>query len=139
MKNLRRLRQLSGLSQEKLAQEFEITQQAIYKYETGLSQPDLDRLMEFSDFFDTSVDYLIGHTEDPRPIPSATPDTLDADGYTLLSCYRSLPGNVRSDFLSLMQSYAALMKDRPGAGDGQDEPQQADSGTVTEESPCSER
>lgn len=139
MKNLRTLRQLSGLSQEKLAQKFDITQQAIYKYETGLSQPDLDRLMEFSDFFDTSVDYLIGHTEDPRPIPSAAPDTLDADGYTLLCCYRALPDNVRSNFLSLMQSYAALMKERGGAEARQDEPRQADNGTAVEEPPCSKK
>ena len=110
MKNLKKLRQQYGISQEKLALEFYTTQQAIYKYEAGLSQPDLQRMMEFSDFFHTSVDYLIGHTNDPRPYPTETPVTLTPDEFLFIETYRILPCDVRNHFLALMRGYETLLQ-----------------------------
>ncbi len=60
MKRLKELREENGISQQKLADEFHISQQSIWKYENGLSEPDIKTLMQFADFFDVSVDYLIG-------------------------------------------------------------------------------
>ena len=109
MKNLKKLRQQYGISQEKLALEFYTTQQAIYKYEAGLSQPDVQRMIEFSDFFHTSVDYMIGHTNDPRPYPSDAPDNLTPDEFLLVETYRVLPCDVRNHHLALMRGYASLL------------------------------
>lgn len=60
MKRLKELREENGISQQKLADEFHISQQSIWKYENGLSEPDIKTLIKFADFFDVSVDYLIG-------------------------------------------------------------------------------
>ncbi len=60
MKRLKESREENGISQQKLADEFHISQQSIWKYENGLSEPDIKTLMQFADFFDVSVDYLIG-------------------------------------------------------------------------------
>ena len=60
MKRLKELREEKGISQQKLADEFHTSQQSIWKYENGLSEPDIKTLMQFADFFDVSVDYLIG-------------------------------------------------------------------------------
>lgn len=65
MKNLRKLREQKGLSQQKLAEKFSISQQAVYKYENGLSEPDIQTLMQLADYFNTSVDYLIDYTASP--------------------------------------------------------------------------
>lgn len=63
MKNLKKLREARGLSQEKLANKFFLTQQSIYKYETKDNEPTLETLKKMADFFETSVDYLIGYTD----------------------------------------------------------------------------
>jgi len=65
MTNLKKLRLERNLSQQKLADNFGITQQAIFNYENGISEPDIYMLKQFADFFHTSVDYLIGYTENP--------------------------------------------------------------------------
>lgn len=66
MKNLKALRQSKGLSQLKLAEQFNISQQSIYKYENGLAEPDFDTLISLANYFDTSVDYLIGRSDSPN-------------------------------------------------------------------------
>ena len=64
MKNLKKLREGRHLSQAKLADYFSLSQQAIYKYENSLSEPDFDTLIRMADFFNTSTDYLIGRTDE---------------------------------------------------------------------------
>lgn len=61
LKNLRTLREERGLSQQKLADKFCLSQQSIYKYENGLAEPDFATLKQFASFFNTSIDYLIGY------------------------------------------------------------------------------
>lgn len=60
MENLKKLRIARGLSQQALADKFNLTQQSIYKYENGLAEPDIETLKSFAVFFGISVDYLIG-------------------------------------------------------------------------------
>jgi len=71
MINLKKLRLERNLSQQKLAENFGITQQAIFNYENGISEPDIYMLKQFADFFHTSVDYLIGYTDTPMPHSNA--------------------------------------------------------------------
>jgi len=61
LKNLRTLREERGLSQQKLAEQFCLSQQSIYKYENDLAEPDFATLKQFASFFHTTVDYLIGY------------------------------------------------------------------------------
>lgn len=64
MQNLKKLRLERKLSQQKLAEQFGITQQAIYNYENGITEPDIYMLKQMADFFHTSIDYLVGRIED---------------------------------------------------------------------------
>ncbi len=57
---LRRLRRERKLSQGALAGALQITQQAVGKWETGRSQPDAEMLRRVADFFEVSVDTLLG-------------------------------------------------------------------------------
>lgn len=54
--HIRSLRKARGLTQEQLAEG------AVYKWESRLSLPELPILVQLADFFDTSVDALIGYT-----------------------------------------------------------------------------
>ena len=59
--NIRRLRKERNLTQERLAEALGVTVGAVYKWESGQSQPEISMLMEIADFFDTSVDLLLGY------------------------------------------------------------------------------
>lgn len=63
VENLRKLRLKKGVSQKKLAEYLNISQPSINKYENRGIEPDIDVLIKLADYFNTSVDYLIGHSE----------------------------------------------------------------------------
>ncbi|MBR4905606.1 MAG: helix-turn-helix transcriptional regulator [Clostridia bacterium] len=60
--NIRRLRKERSLTQEQLAEVLMVTAGAVYKWEAGLSVPDIALIVEMADFFDTSVDALLGYS-----------------------------------------------------------------------------
>lgn len=60
-RQIRAFRKERGLTQEQLAQALGVTAGAVYKWEAELSSPDLSLLVALADFFDTSVDVLLGY------------------------------------------------------------------------------
>ena len=60
-RQIRSFRKERGLTQEQLAQALGVTAGAVYKWEAELSSPDLCLLVALADFFDTSVDVLLGY------------------------------------------------------------------------------
>ena len=63
---LKELRKKKGLSQLRLATDLNTTQNTISRYETGEREPGIDELITIADYFNVSVDYLIGRTENPK-------------------------------------------------------------------------
>ena len=59
--NIRSLRIERSMTQEQLAEVLGVTVGAVYKWEAKLSLPELPLIMEMADFFDTSVDVLLGY------------------------------------------------------------------------------
>lgn len=57
------LREESNLTQKQFAEAVKIPNSTINRYETGIRVPDYDTLILFADFFDVSVDFLLGRTE----------------------------------------------------------------------------
>ena len=53
------LRRKSGLSQEQLAEQLNVSRQAISKWEAGQSIPESDKLLSISNYFHVSLDYLM--------------------------------------------------------------------------------
>lgn len=65
--NIRAMRKERAMTQEQLAEVLGVTVGAVYKWEAKLSVPDVSLLMEMADFFDTSLDVLLGyHMKDNR-------------------------------------------------------------------------
>ena len=58
--NIKNFRKDRKLTQEQLAEVMGVTTGAVHKWESGASVPDLSIIMELADFFDVSVDVLIG-------------------------------------------------------------------------------
>ena len=59
--NIRTHRKARSLTQEQLAEVLGVTVGAVYKWEARLSVPELTLIVEMADFFDTSVDALLGY------------------------------------------------------------------------------
>jgi len=60
MKNLKMIRISRGMSQEALAKAIGVTQQAIWNYENGIREPDLDTLRKLTEALDCTLEDLIG-------------------------------------------------------------------------------
>ncbi len=63
---LYKLRKNSGLSQEQLAEQLNVSRQAISKWESGSAVPESEKLIAISNYFDVSVDYLLKDSEVDR-------------------------------------------------------------------------
>lgn len=58
--NLQMLRKEKGLSQENLAERCQVSRQAIAKWESSESVPAIEKLCFLADFYDVSLDELVG-------------------------------------------------------------------------------
>lgn len=61
--NIRNLRKAYSLTQEQMAEALGVTVGAVYKWEAGLSTPEIKLIMEIADFFEVSVDMLLGYEQ----------------------------------------------------------------------------
>ncbi|MBU5460443.1 helix-turn-helix domain-containing protein [Anaerostipes sp. MSJ-23] len=109
MENLKVLRKAKHLSQQKLADILHISQQSVYKYENDITSPDIETLTNMSDFFDTSIDYLVGNTDISRKIENVSPNDLNKEETHLVENYRQLPTNYRKLIQALMDEYLNIL------------------------------
>lgn len=100
MKNLKKLRKARHLSQQKLAEEFRLSQQSIYKYENDLAEPDIETLKKLASFFHTTIDYLIGYTSKNSVLAE---DSLNPEEIHVLHLYRNLSPDVRQHVIALLE------------------------------------
>jgi len=63
---LRALRESLHLSQKQIAGMIDTTQSAIYRYETGKAEPPIKTMLWYANYFDVSMDYIYGRTDNPQ-------------------------------------------------------------------------
>jgi transcriptional regulator with XRE-family HTH domain len=63
--NLRRLREAKSLTRKQLAKILETTEYTIRDYENGKTEPDIKMLIKMADFFDRTLDELVGRPKRP--------------------------------------------------------------------------
>lgn len=63
---LKELRKEKGISQLKLAIDLSTNQNSISRYETGERECDYKMLIKIADYFDVSIDYLLGRTDNRK-------------------------------------------------------------------------
>ena len=64
---LKELRKEKNISQLKLAIDLGMNQNSISRYENEEREADYKTLIRFADYFNTSIDYLLGRTNDKNP------------------------------------------------------------------------
>ena len=88
--NLKLLRQEYGISQQKLADVIGVSQPSINKYENHNIEPEIEILKRMADYFNTSIDYIVGHTDIRRKIEHTEAHQLNQSEAEMLTRFRSL-------------------------------------------------
>lgn len=86
IQNLKALRTAKGISQQQLSNVIGVTQQSINKYENHSVEPDIATLIKIADFFETTIDYLVGRTEKSEK----SPDAITREEKTMIYNFRKL-------------------------------------------------
>jgi len=105
LENLKSLREAAAVSQKQLAEAIGVSQQSINKYENHNIEPDIGTLIRIADYFDTSVDYLIGHTTIRRKIEPVTGYELNAEERKLVDNFRILSKKQKACIHVVIDSY----------------------------------
>ena len=66
MFKLKEKKKKNHISQVRLSMEMNMAQNTISQYENEVRQADYETLIAFADYFDVSVDYLLGRTDNPK-------------------------------------------------------------------------
>ena len=76
------LRKSRGWSQEELAERLNVSRQSVSKWESGISNPDLDKIVAMSALFGVSTDYLLkdATAEEREPIRDFVREDEDEEG-----------------------------------------------------------
>ncbi|MBE5889209.1 MAG: helix-turn-helix transcriptional regulator [Lachnospiraceae bacterium] len=77
-KNIQKFRKAKNITQEELAEELNVTRQAVSNWETDKTQPDVDTLTQLSEALDVTVEELI-YGEQKTKLETVT-QTVTSDG-----------------------------------------------------------
>ena len=64
--HLKKLRKSNNLTQKQLAELTNTSERGIQNYELNQRKPTFDILISLADYFDVSIDYLVGRTDNPK-------------------------------------------------------------------------
>ena len=66
MNRLRELRQEIGITMKEVAESLHIPYTTYVNYEKGVREPNSEMLIKLADFYDCTIDYLLGKSEDNK-------------------------------------------------------------------------
>ena len=68
-KRIRDLREDSDLTQQQMADKLFINRRTYSSYEVGSRSIPIEILSKIADIYETSIDYLVGRTDEKKPYP----------------------------------------------------------------------
>ena len=103
------LRKKEGWSQEELAHQLGVSRQAVSKWESGGSIPDLDKILRLSQLFGVSTDYLLRDDLEPE-LPPGEPEPITLEqANTYLDTVKSVAGKIALGVALCILSPTALI------------------------------
>lgn len=97
---VRERRKQLGMSQEDLAQLMATDQKQISVYENGRGNPTADNLVQLAQNLETTTDYLLGLTDDPKE--TVADSDLSEDERAVLNAYRN---GILEDLLEIWMKF----------------------------------
>ena len=83
------LRKQKGLSQEELADKIGVSRQAVSKWESEQSTPDLDKIIVMSNLFEVTTDYILKGIE---PVSTTSKKTIKALYWGFVLVFATIAG-----------------------------------------------
>ena len=93
---LKEIRECRQITQQELADILGCTPVTYCRYETGARQPSIDTLLKLSEYFNVTVDYILG--KDPADVSA-----LSEYEIALIKTSREVPNHVRQDVLDYLE------------------------------------
>lgn len=90
---IQQLRKNKGMSQEELADKVGVSRQAVSKWESNQSLPDIEKIILLSNYFDVTTDYLLKGTE---PTLNITKSKIDSRIFLTIGSAFNLIGFILS-------------------------------------------
>lgn len=104
MNNIKMLREQCGLTQQECAEIFGVKLRAWQTYEQGVSEPKFDILFKIANYFNVSLDYLLGRETEPKPLEQlAKINGLNITEEVLLEEYMKLDPQKRKVIIDFMK------------------------------------
>ncbi len=103
LNNLKQLRKAKKISQQQLADVIGVSQQSINKYENHNVEPDIRTLIALAEYFDTSVDFIVGKGETEREACASF--ELSPDEAFIINRYRMLDKDEKESIRLIIKNY----------------------------------
>jgi len=86
--SIKKLREEKGMTQDELAEQLNVTRQAVSSWETGKTQPDIETLTRLAEIFDVSVERIIYGKESKEKIVHISRDVQvgPKEGFGMGAC-----------------------------------------------------
>lgn len=104
--NIRILRNEAGISQKALAKAVGVVQQSINRYENEDVEPEISTLKRIADYFNTTIDYIVGNTDYRGKAGSAGEYQLDSSEAEMLGMFRTLSDKQKACIEMTIRAFA---------------------------------
>ena len=110
MKNrLRQLRKERNLTLEEMAKIINSNRGSLSRYELGEVELKQELAKQIADFFDVSIDYLLGYSDNRKP-KADTKSGIDDFAYALYGETKDLTDEQKQDILDMVKKMTEIMK-----------------------------
>lgn len=103
MIRIKELRKEQSKTLKAVAEALGTSHQVISRYELEITQPDFDTLIRIANYFNVSVDYLLGRTEDRQGQNLQKEKGLSENEQALIELFNCVPEDKQALVLSMIQ------------------------------------
>ena len=105
MLRLKDLREEKGILQKELAHAINRTRACISSWEQGKTEPSIDDLLKLADFFEVTIDCLVGR--EGHFVKAIDKDEVKELENTLITCFKRLPAHEQYRTVGFAQALAS--------------------------------
>lgn len=102
---LKQLRIEKCISQQQLADVILVSQQSVNKYENHNVEPEISTMIRIADYFNVSLDYLVGRTEIREIVTKEKMSDLSDSEVKIIKGFRKLKNKQKECIFSIIESY----------------------------------
>lgn len=120
--NLIDLRDKKGCYQKEIAKQIGLSVQAYCNYEKGIREPDISTLIKLAEYFNVTIDYLVGRNDEKEykiaknSVENGILGAMTQEEIELVQSYRLLDDTQKIAVKGVMQSYTKSWKSAKSIG-----------------------